>query len=174
MNYSCRNVKVCMFFLYILCSYCDVYQKCRDVDPSGPWATLRKLLLSEENIESVKSWIISNWFTIVFVIIVIAILLVSQTFSAYFCFRCVGLFLSRSNYVHIGQNNNEFCTFNNELMTYVHGLVWFVQSLFLPETKKFILHRTCRRRLRIRNLSSVVSNESENTRKLFTKNCVQW
>lgn len=29
--------------------YCDVFQKCREVDPSGPLATLRKLLLSEES-----------------------------------------------------------------------------------------------------------------------------
>lgn len=89
-----------------------------------------------------------------------------KLFPHIFVFR---LFLSRSNYVHIGQNNNnEFSTYNNQIMTYVHGLVWFVQ------TKKFISHRTCRRRLRIRNLSSAVSDESENTRKLFTKNCVQW
>ena len=30
--------------------YCDVFQKCREVDPSGPLATLRKLLLSEQSI----------------------------------------------------------------------------------------------------------------------------
>jgi len=30
--------------------YCDVFKKCREVDPSGPLATLRKLLLSEQSI----------------------------------------------------------------------------------------------------------------------------
>ncbi|CAG2122119.1 unnamed protein product, partial [Medioppia subpectinata] len=28
--------------------YCDAFQKCREVDPSGPLATLRRLLLSNE------------------------------------------------------------------------------------------------------------------------------
>ena len=34
--------------------YCDVFQKCREVDPSGPLATLRKLLLSEKSIGKSK------------------------------------------------------------------------------------------------------------------------
>ena len=34
--------------------YCDVFQKCREVDPSGPLATLRKLLLSEQSIGKIR------------------------------------------------------------------------------------------------------------------------
>ncbi|XP_022669722.1 disintegrin and metalloproteinase domain-containing protein 10-like isoform X3 [Varroa destructor] len=32
--------------------YCDVFQRCREIDPSGPLATLRKLLLSTRTISS--------------------------------------------------------------------------------------------------------------------------
>ncbi|VVC24895.1 Hypothetical protein CINCED_3A006013 [Cinara cedri] len=42
--------------------YCDVFQRCREVDPSGPLATLRKLLLSEESIASFKKWAIDHWY----------------------------------------------------------------------------------------------------------------
>ncbi|KAI5728725.1 hypothetical protein M8J77_020260 [Diaphorina citri] len=42
--------------------YCDVFQKCREVDPSGPLATLRKLLLSDESINSVKKWALEHWY----------------------------------------------------------------------------------------------------------------
>lgn len=42
--------------------YCDVFKKCREVDPSGPIATLRKLLLSEENIASFKKWALDHWY----------------------------------------------------------------------------------------------------------------
>ncbi|XP_037910075.1 disintegrin and metalloproteinase domain-containing protein 10 isoform X2 [Hermetia illucens] len=44
--------------------YCDVFQKCREVDPSGPLATLRKLLLSEESIASFKNWLLANWYIV--------------------------------------------------------------------------------------------------------------
>ncbi|XP_076258689.1 disintegrin and metalloproteinase domain-containing protein 10-like [Rhynchophorus ferrugineus] len=44
--------------------YCDVFQMCREVDPSGPLATLRKLLLSEESIASFKKWIIQYWYVV--------------------------------------------------------------------------------------------------------------
>jgi len=42
--------------------YCDVFQRCREVDPSGPLATLRKLLLSEESIASFKKWAVDHWY----------------------------------------------------------------------------------------------------------------
>lgn len=57
--------------------YCDVFQKCREVDPSGPLATLRKLLLSEESIASFKKWMQSNWYTVALVIVAVIVLLVS-------------------------------------------------------------------------------------------------
>nr|XP_040221275.2 uncharacterized protein LOC120948706 [Anopheles coluzzii]XP_040221276.2 uncharacterized protein LOC120948706 [Anopheles coluzzii]XP_049466918.1 uncharacterized protein LOC120948706 [Anopheles coluzzii] len=56
--------------------YCDVAQKCREVDPSGPLATLRKLLLSEESIASFKRWILSNWYTVALIVTAVLVLLV--------------------------------------------------------------------------------------------------
>lgn len=42
--------------------YCDVFQKCREVDPNGPLATLRKLLLSEESIASFRRLMLEHWY----------------------------------------------------------------------------------------------------------------
>jgi disintegrin and metalloproteinase domain-containing protein 10 len=61
--------------------YCDVFQKCREVDPSGPLATLRKLLLSEESIASFKKWVQSNWYAVALIIASVIALLVSKLFS---------------------------------------------------------------------------------------------
>lgn len=47
--------------------YCDVFRKCREVDPSGPLATLRKLLLSEESIASLKRFLMRYWYTVIFI-----------------------------------------------------------------------------------------------------------
>lgn len=58
--------------------YCDVSQKCREVDPSGPLATLRKLLLSEESIASFKKWVISNWYAVALIVVIVLALLVSS------------------------------------------------------------------------------------------------
>lgn len=63
--------------------YCDVFQKCREVDPSGPLATLRKLLLSEESIASFKKWMQSNWYTVALVIVAVIVLLVSFVLNKY-------------------------------------------------------------------------------------------
>ncbi|KAK4881068.1 hypothetical protein RN001_004387 [Aquatica leii] len=58
--------------------YCDVFQKCREVDPSGPLATLRKLLLSEESLENFKRWVADYWYVVALVIVgVIALLVIS-------------------------------------------------------------------------------------------------
>jgi len=59
--------------------YCDVFQKCREVDPSGPLATLRKLLLSEESIASFKKWMQHNWYTVALAAVGVILLLVSNT-----------------------------------------------------------------------------------------------
>ncbi|XP_058455167.1 uncharacterized protein LOC131432715 [Malaya genurostris] len=56
--------------------YCDVSQKCREVDPSGPLATLRKLLLSEESIATFKKWVITNWYAVALIIVVVLALLI--------------------------------------------------------------------------------------------------
>ncbi|XP_075231361.1 kuzbanian-like [Lycorma delicatula] len=57
--------------------YCDVFQKCREVDPSGPLATLRKLLLSEESIASFKRWLLDRWYyaTLIFSSVLLILIL---------------------------------------------------------------------------------------------------
>lgn len=57
--------------------YCDVFQMCREVDPSGPLATLRKLLLSEESIASFKRWVMDYWYAVALIIVTLLCLLVS-------------------------------------------------------------------------------------------------
>lgn len=59
--------------------YCDVFQKCREVDPSGPLATLRKLLLSEESIEHFKNWVMEYWYVVALIIISVVGLLILST-----------------------------------------------------------------------------------------------
>lgn len=79
---SLKWIISCVFVLdFSLDSYCDVFQKCREVDPSGPLATLRKLLLSEESIASFKKWIQHNWYTVALTAIGVFILLVGATLS---------------------------------------------------------------------------------------------
>lgn len=46
--------------------YCDVFQKCREVDPNGPLATLRKLLLSQESLATFRQWTIEHWYAVAF------------------------------------------------------------------------------------------------------------
>ncbi|XP_075149699.1 kuzbanian-like isoform X1 [Haematobia irritans] len=59
--------------------YCDVFQKCREVDPSGPLATLRKLLLSEESIATFKKWMQHNWYTVALAVVGVFVLLILST-----------------------------------------------------------------------------------------------
>uniref|UniRef100_A0A1I8NQN7 ADAM10 endopeptidase n=1 Tax=Stomoxys calcitrans TaxID=35570 RepID=A0A1I8NQN7_STOCA len=59
--------------------YCDVFQKCREVDPSGPLATLRKLLLSEESIATFKKWMQHNWYTVALAVLGVFVLLILST-----------------------------------------------------------------------------------------------
>ncbi|XP_075149714.1 kuzbanian-like isoform X2 [Haematobia irritans] len=58
--------------------YCDVFQKCREVDPSGPLATLRKLLLSEESIATFKKWMQHNWYTVALAVVGVFVLLFTK------------------------------------------------------------------------------------------------
>lgn len=82
--------------------YCDVFQKCREaspltamikrqnkddpnlvllqVDPSGPLATLRKLLLSEESIASLREFLMSHWYTVIFIMAGVFLLMVSGSY----------------------------------------------------------------------------------------------
>lgn len=55
--------------------YCDVFQKCRSVDPSGPLATLRKLLLSEQSIASLTKFLMLYWYTVIFIVLGVFILM---------------------------------------------------------------------------------------------------
>ena len=41
--------------------YCDVFQKCRDVDADGPLARLKKLLFNEETFNEIRDWIIVSY-----------------------------------------------------------------------------------------------------------------
>ncbi|XP_042902129.1 disintegrin and metalloproteinase domain-containing protein 10 isoform X2 [Parasteatoda tepidariorum] len=56
--------------------YCDVFQKCREVDPSGPLATLRKLFLSNESMASVKRWILLHWWVVLLLVILIIMFMI--------------------------------------------------------------------------------------------------
>ncbi|KAF3421732.1 hypothetical protein E2986_12374 [Frieseomelitta varia] len=58
--------------------YCDVFQKCREVDPSGPLATLRKLLLSDESLATFRRWIIDHWYAAALIILAAVSLLVAS------------------------------------------------------------------------------------------------
>ncbi|XP_063704128.1 uncharacterized protein LOC134833659 [Culicoides brevitarsis] len=49
--------------------YCDVFHICREVDPSGPLATLRKLLLSDESIASFKMLLMKYWYLALLILI---------------------------------------------------------------------------------------------------------
>lgn len=67
--------------LYITFRYCDVFQRCREVDPSGPLATLRKLLLSDESIAGFKRFVLKHWYAVVLILLaVIALLVRIKTF----------------------------------------------------------------------------------------------
>lgn len=59
--------------------YCDVFQMCREVDPSGPLATLRKLLLSDESIASFKIWVLKYWYGVAAIVAILIALLVLST-----------------------------------------------------------------------------------------------
>ncbi|XP_048507468.1 disintegrin and metalloproteinase domain-containing protein 10-like [Athalia rosae] len=59
--------------------YCDVFQKCREVDPSGPLATLRKLLLSDESLASFKRWVADHWYAVALIVLGAISLLVAST-----------------------------------------------------------------------------------------------
>ncbi|KAI4491404.1 hypothetical protein M0804_002796 [Polistes exclamans] len=49
--------------------YCDVFQRCREVDPSGPLATLRRLLLSDASLANFQRWITDRWYIVALMIL---------------------------------------------------------------------------------------------------------
>ncbi|XP_043266716.1 disintegrin and metalloproteinase domain-containing protein 10-like isoform X2 [Venturia canescens] len=58
--------------------YCDVFQKCREVDPSGPLATLRKLLLSDESLATFRRWVSDHWYAVALIVLGAISLLVAS------------------------------------------------------------------------------------------------
>lgn len=50
---------------------------CQQVDPSGPLATLRGLLLSDESLANLQRWIVQHWYAVLFVVLAVMFLLVS-------------------------------------------------------------------------------------------------
>ncbi|XP_046475650.1 disintegrin and metalloproteinase domain-containing protein 10 isoform X1 [Neodiprion pinetum] len=63
--------------------YCDIFQKCREVDPSGPLATLRRLLLSDASLATFQRWITDHWYgvAILALVVLIALITVAQFFG---------------------------------------------------------------------------------------------
>ncbi|XP_017885545.1 disintegrin and metalloproteinase domain-containing protein 10-like [Ceratina calcarata] len=51
--------------------YCDVFQRCREVDPSGPLATLRRLLLSDASLATFQRWMVHHWYIIAILTLVL-------------------------------------------------------------------------------------------------------
>ncbi|XP_022238528.1 disintegrin and metalloproteinase domain-containing protein 10-like [Limulus polyphemus] len=56
--------------------YCDVFQRCREVDPSGPLATLHRLLLSSKSIALLKEWLMTHWWGVLLGLIGAVLLMV--------------------------------------------------------------------------------------------------
>jgi len=54
------------------------------VDPSGPLATLRKLLLSDESIASFKRWVTDHWYAVLLIVFAVLSVLVSTSNSRLF------------------------------------------------------------------------------------------
>ena len=46
------------------------------VDPSGPLATLRKILLSEESIESLRNFLVTHWYSVILMAVAVLVLMV--------------------------------------------------------------------------------------------------
>ncbi|XP_032513009.2 uncharacterized protein LOC116766975 [Danaus plexippus] len=59
--------------------YCDVFQRCREVDPSGPLATLRRLLLSDESLAGFRRWMLRHWYAVLLILLAVIALLVAST-----------------------------------------------------------------------------------------------
>lgn len=56
----------------------------QQVDPSGPLATLRGLLLSDESLANLQRWIVQHWYAVLFVVLAVMVLLVSLS-----CLTCL-------------------------------------------------------------------------------------
>ncbi|CAK9800445.1 Disintegrin and metalloproteinase domain-containing protein 10 [Anthophora quadrimaculata] len=59
--------------------YCDVFQRCREVDPSGPLATLRRLLLSDASLANFQRWFVDRWYILAIIIFVLLLIVAFVT-----------------------------------------------------------------------------------------------
>jgi len=64
------------------------------VDPSGPLATLRKLLLSDESIASFKRWVTDHWYAVLLIVFAVLFVLVSTSNSRFIIDNFWGALLS--------------------------------------------------------------------------------
>lgn len=62
---------------YKLCLPIHHHILSQQVDPSGPLATLRGLLLSDESLANLQRWILQHWYAVLFVVLAVLVLLVS-------------------------------------------------------------------------------------------------
>jgi disintegrin and metalloproteinase domain-containing protein 10 len=67
------------------------------VDPSGPLATLRRLLLSDESIASLKRWVEDHWYGVLFIAVGFISVVVS-TVSALSLSSSFSLLINRHRY----------------------------------------------------------------------------
>ncbi|XP_046543732.1 disintegrin and metalloproteinase domain-containing protein 10-like isoform X2 [Haliotis rubra] len=44
--------------------YCDVFHRCRGVDADGPLARLKNLIFNPETLQSIRDWIVVNWWAV--------------------------------------------------------------------------------------------------------------
>jgi len=84
------------------------------VDPSGPLATLRKLLLSDESIASFKRWVTDHWYAVLLIVFAVLCVLVSTSNSRLFVidkfFGHFWVVLAHSLwYVTVFDTVNHFC-----------------------------------------------------------------
>ncbi|XP_076294427.1 disintegrin and metalloproteinase domain-containing protein 10 [Lasioglossum baleicum] len=54
--------------------YCDVFQRCREVDPSGPLATLRRLLLSDASLANFQRWFTDYWYIVTIIVFLLLLI----------------------------------------------------------------------------------------------------
>jgi hypothetical protein len=47
--------------------YCDVFQKCRQVDEEGPLLRIKNMFFGKETLKSIQSWITERWWAVVLI-----------------------------------------------------------------------------------------------------------
>lgn len=70
--------------------YCDVFQKCRNVDAEGPLARLKRLLFDRQSLLTVKQWVTLNWWAVL--LMMVSLIVVMAVFI-----RCCAVHTPSSN-----------------------------------------------------------------------------